>query len=189
MIPAVVDGQVDIGMDGITINDERKEQVDFSAPYINSQQFMLTRAGEDRFASKEEFAANADLLVGAQPGTSNFYAAVYDVLDGDEANPRIQLYESFGASVQALIIGDVDMVLVDAASGRGYIGANPDALQIIGDAIKSEEFGFIFQKGSELVAPIDAAIASLQQDGYFDHLNSKWFFLSLIHISEPTRPY
>ncbi len=176
MIPAVVDGQVDIGMDGITINDERKEQVDFSAPYINSQQFMLTRAGEERFASKEEFAANADLLVGAQPGTSNFYAAVYDVLDGDEANPRIQLYESFGASVQALIIGDVDMVLVDAASGRGYIGANPDALQIVGDAIKSEEFGFIFQKGSELVAPIDAAIASLQQDGYFDHLNSKWFF-------------
>jgi ABC-type amino acid transport substrate-binding protein len=46
--------------------------------------------------------------------------------------------------VQALISGDVDMVLVDAASGRGYIGANPDQLQIVGDAIKSEDFGFIF---------------------------------------------
>jgi polar amino acid transport system substrate-binding protein len=193
MIPAVVDGQVDIGMDGITINDERKQQVDFSVPYMTSQQFMLTRAGEERFTSKEEFAANADLLVGAQPGTSNFYAAVYDVLDGDEANPRIQLYESFGASVQALIIGDVDMVLVDAASGRGYIGANPDALQIVGDAIKSEEFGFIFPKGSELNAAISAAIASMQSDGYTDYLDSKWFFLTDPNGADlydsPGRPY
>ena len=38
------------------------------------------------------------------------------------------------------------MVLVDAASGRGYVGANPDQLKIVGDAIKSEDFGFIFQK-------------------------------------------
>ena len=32
--------------------------------------------------------------------------------------------------------------------GRGYIGANPDKLKIVGDAIKTEDFGFIFQKGS-----------------------------------------
>ncbi len=70
-----------------------------------------------------------DLLIGSQTGTTNFYVAVYDVLDGDEANPRIKLFENFGAAVQALIAGDVDMVLMDAASSRGYIGANPDKLK------------------------------------------------------------
>ena len=53
MIPAVKDGQFDVGMDGITINDERKTQVDFSDPYMTSQQFMLVRAGEDRFSGRQ----------------------------------------------------------------------------------------------------------------------------------------
>ena len=177
MIPAINAGQFDIGMDGITITEERAQQVDFSAPYMTSQQFMLVRAEEDRFATPADFAAATELLVGAQPGTTGFYTAVYDILDGDEANPRVKLFDNFGASVQALITGDVDMVLVDAASGRGYIGANPDRLKIVGDAIKSEDFGFIFPQGSDLVEPFNAAIASMQEDGYDGYLNTKWFFL------------
>ncbi len=51
MISAIREGQFDIGMDGITITDERKGQVDFSDPYMVSQQFMLVRADEDRFAN------------------------------------------------------------------------------------------------------------------------------------------
>ena len=51
MIAAVQEGQFDVGMDGITITDERKQQVDFSIPYMTSQQFMLVRADEDRFST------------------------------------------------------------------------------------------------------------------------------------------
>jgi polar amino acid transport system substrate-binding protein len=176
MIPAVKEGQFDIGMDGITITEERAQEIDFSDPYMTSQQFMLVRADEDRFATPPEFAADENLLIGSQAGTSGFYTAVYDILDGDEANPRIVLFENFGASVQALIAGDVDMVLVDAAAGRGYIGANPDALKIVGDPIKSEDFGFIFTPGSDLIEPFNAAIAALRDDGTLDELNTKWFF-------------
>jgi ABC-type amino acid transport substrate-binding protein len=178
MIAAVRDGQFDVGMDGITITDERKQQVDFSEPYMVSQQFMLVRASEDRFATPQEFAADPQLLIGSQTGTTNFYVAVYEVLDGDEANPRIKLFENFGAAVQALIAGDVDMVLMDAASSRGYIGANPDRLQIIGEPLGTEEFGFIFTPGSDLVQAFNAAISQMRADGYLDYLNNRWFFLS-----------
>ncbi len=119
MIPAVKDGQFDVGMDGITINDERKQQVDFSDPYMVSQQFMLVRADESRFKNAAEFKADEKLLIGSQAGTTNFYTAVYEVLDGKEDNPRIKLFETFGAAVQALLAGDVDTVLMDAASSRG----------------------------------------------------------------------
>jgi hypothetical protein len=84
MIQAVREGQFDIGMDGITINDERKAQVDFSDPYMVSEQFMLVRGDESRFTDAKTFADNKDLLVGAQAGTTNFYVAVYNVLDGDD---------------------------------------------------------------------------------------------------------
>ncbi|HMN28684.1 MAG TPA: transporter substrate-binding domain-containing protein [Caldilineaceae bacterium] len=177
MIAAVNAGQFDVGMDGITINDERKTQVDFSAPYMTSEQFMLVRADENRFTTPEEFAADENLLIGSQAGTTSFYTAVYNVLDGNEANPRIKLFETFGASVQALLAGDVDMVLVDAASGRGYIGANPDQLKIVGNPLATEDFGFIFTPGSDLVEPFNQAISTMSEDGYLAHLNFKWFFL------------
>ena len=177
MIAAVKEGQFDVGMDGITITDERKQEVDFSDPYMVSQQFMLVRADEDRFSTPEEFAANPDLLIGSQTGTTNFYVAVYEVLDGDEANPRIKLFENFGATVQALLAGDVDMVLMDAASSRGYIGAHPDQLKTIGEPLGTEEFGFIFTPDSDLVAPFNAAIQTTKDDGFLEHLNNRWFFL------------
>lgn len=176
MIQAVHDGQYDVGMDGITINDERKQQVDFSAPYMTSQQYMLVRADEARVMSKDDFLANTDLLIGAQAGTSNFYAAVYDVLDGDEANPRIKLFDTFGASVQALKAGDVDMVLMDQASIDGYIAADPGVFKTVGAPIGSDEFGFIFTPGSDLVMPVNAALAAMQADGFIDGLNRKWFY-------------
>ncbi len=177
MIAAVREKQFDVGMDGITITDERRQQVDFSDPYMTSQQFMLVRADENRFATPQDFAANDKLLIGSQTGTTNFYVAVYEILDGDESNPRIKLFENFGAAVQALIIGDVDLVLMDAASSRGYIGANPDKLKIIGDPLGAEQFGFIFAPGSDLVAPFNAAIKTMSQDGFLEHLNTRWFFL------------
>lgn len=176
MISAVRKGQFDIGMDGITINEKRKKQVDFSNPYMVSQQFMLVRAGENRFKTAEEFKANAKLLVGAQPGTTNFYVAVYNVLDGDEKNPRIVLFENFGAIVQALKAGDIDMVLMDATSSQGYMGANPGSFKTIGNPLGTEEFGFIFPPDSDLVASVNAALASMKKDGFLEKLNQKWFF-------------
>jgi polar amino acid transport system substrate-binding protein len=176
MIQAVREGQFDVGLDGITITDERKTQVDFSAPYMVSEQYMLVRADEDRFADAKSFAANEELLVGAQAGTTNFYTAVYNVLDGNEQNPRIRLFDTFGASVQALKAGDVDLVLMDKTSAAGYIGASPGAFKIVGEPLGREEFGFIFTPGSDLVEPVNAAIRSMQEDGTIEKLNRKWFY-------------
>jgi len=164
-----------MGMTGITIRDDRKEQVDFSDPYMRSEMVMLVRGDEARFADAASFAANADLLMAAQPGTTPFYVGVYEVLDGNEANPRIKMFETFGAGVEALKAGDVDLVLTDGTAGAGYVAASDGGLKIVGDKLGAEDFGFIFPKGSDLVTPINAAIAALKADGTFDALNQKWF--------------
>ncbi|EAB6717712.1 basic amino acid ABC transporter substrate-binding protein [Salmonella enterica subsp. enterica serovar Enteritidis] len=175
MIQAVADKQYDMGMTGITITDERKAKVDFSAPYMRNEQFMLVRGDESRFSDAKTFAAFKDGLIGAQPGTSPFYTAVYSVLDGDEKNPRIKLFETFGATVQALKTGDVDTVLTDSTAGKGYVEASNGGLKLVGGPLGTEDFGFIFAKGSDLVAPINAGLAALQADGTIDALNKKWF--------------
>jgi polar amino acid transport system substrate-binding protein len=175
MIEAVSGGQFDIGMTGITIKDERKQKVDFSDPYMRSEMFMLVRGDETRFNDAKSFAAIKDALIGAQAGTTPFYTAVYEVLDGNEQNPRIKLLETFGATVQALSTGDVDAVLTDGTAGKGYVEASKGALKLVGQPLGSEDFGFIFKKGSDLVGPVNAAIAALKADGTLDALNKKWF--------------
>lgn len=175
MIQAVSDGQYDIGMTGITIKDERKAKVDFSDPYMRSQQFMLVRGDEARFTDAKTFGAFTDGLIGAQIGTSPFYTAVYEILDGNEQNPRIKLFETFGATVQALKAGDVDTVLTDSVAAQGYVDSSAGGLKVVGGPLGTEDFGFIFKKGSDLVAPVNAAIAALKADGTLDKLNQKWF--------------
>lgn len=175
MIAAVSEGQFDMGMTGITIREDRAEKVDFSETYMTSEMLMMVRSDEDRFTDAASFAADADLLMAAQPGTTPFYVGVYDVLDGDEANPRIKLFETFGAGVQALRTGDVDLVLSDSTAANGYVEASEGTLKIIGDKLGTEDFGFIFPKGSDLVEPINAAIKDMREDGTIDALDKKWF--------------
>lgn len=175
MIAAVSEGQFDLGMTGITIRDDRKEMVDFSDSYMTSEMVMMVRGDEARFSDAASFAADPDLLMAAQPGTTPFYVGVYDVLDGDEANPRIKLFETFGATVEALKAGDVDLVLTDGTAGAGYVDASGGGLKIVGEKLGTEDFGFIFPKGSDLVGPMNAAIAAMRADGTIDALNTKWF--------------
>ena len=77
--------------------------------------------------------------------------------------------------MQALKAGDVDLVLTDSTAGKGYADASNGALKLIGEPLGAEDFGFIFQKGSDLVAPVNAAIAALKADGTMEALNKKWF--------------
>ena len=175
MIPAVSEGQYDMGMTGITIKDERKAQVDFSDPYMRSEMLMIVRGDEARFTDAATFAAIPELLVSAQPGTSPFYAAIYNILDGNEENARVIKFETFGAGLEALKAGDVDLTLSDSTAANGYVAASNGGLKIIGEPLASEDFGFIFPKGSEMAAPINAAIASMKADGTMDKLNQKWF--------------
>jgi polar amino acid transport system substrate-binding protein len=175
MIPAVSEGQYDLGMTGITIKDERKEKVDFSEPYMRSEMLMIVRGDEARFTDAATFAAIPELLISAQAGTSPFYAAIYNILDGNEENPRVIKFETFGAGLEALKAGDVDLTLSDSTAANGYVAASNGALKLVGAPLASEDFGFIFPKGSELAAPINAAIAAMKADGTMDKLNQKWF--------------
>jgi polar amino acid transport system substrate-binding protein len=103
-------------------------------------------------------------------GTTNYDAAV--ALVGED---RIVAYDQFGPAVQALINGDVDAVMIDNVAGLGYVGVNSDKVKITGEAVQSEELGFIFGKGSPLVEPVNAGLEEMQADGTLDTLFAKWF--------------
>lgn len=170
MIQAVANGQYDAAADGITITPERAQQVDFSDGYIRVDQRLLVRKGENRFANMDEFIANPQLRLGTQTGTTNYETAKQLLPEN-----RIQAFEQFPFAVQALINGDVDAVIMDETAGQGYVGTNADQLELIGPPIKSDELGFIFPKGSDLVEPVNRALAVMRENGTLDALAKKYF--------------
>lgn len=170
MIVAVANGEFDVAADGITITEERAEQVDFSDGYISVVQRLMVRLDEDRFDSAEEFIENEDYVIGVQLATTN--EATARELVGDE---RIVGYSDFGSAVQALIAGDVDAVIIDDTAGQGYVGENAESIKLLDDELESDELGFIFPPGSDLVEPFNAALDVMREDGTLAEINARWF--------------
>jgi polar amino acid transport system substrate-binding protein len=170
MIQAVADGQYDAAADGITITPDRQEIVDFSEGYVSIEQRLLVRIDEDRIESIQDIVDNDELRLGTQVGTTNYETAT-EYLPED----RIQAFEQFPFAVQALAAGDVDAVIIDETAGLGYQGENADRLKLVGPSYSSDELGFIYQKGSDLVEPVNMALDELKANGRLQEINTNYF--------------
>jgi len=170
LIQAVSDGQYDVGADGITITEDRAKIVDFSNGYIKIQQRLLVRKGETRFASIEDTVKDENLVLATQANTTT-----HDTAKQYLPENRIKAFEQFPFAVQALISGDIDAVIIDEVAGMGYMGENAEKLELIGPSISSDELGFIYPKGSDLVEPVNKALSAMQADGTLEKINQKFF--------------
>jgi polar amino acid transport system substrate-binding protein len=170
MIQAVADGQFDAAADGITINDERAEIVDFSMGYVKIEQRLLVRIDDDQIESIDTIVNDESMTIGTQTGTTNYETAAKYVPED-----RLAGFELFPFAVQALISGDIDAVIMDEVAGLGYLGENSDKLKLVGPSISSDALGFIYPKGSDLVDPVDQAIKAMIDDGWLGEVNLKFF--------------
>ena len=170
MIQAVSDGQYDAAADGITITSERAEIVDFSDGYISVEQRLMVRKGEDRFSTIEEVTADTSLVIGTQTGTTN-----YETAQAEFGADRVDAYDTFPFAVQALINGDVDAVIIDDTAGVGYVGENAGDIELLAGSLSSDQLGFAFPKGSDLVGPVNQALAAMKADGTLAGLAEKFF--------------
>src|ERR1051325_7941211 len=91
MFVAVSQGQFDMAAAGITITDERKQQVDFSEGYIAVDQRLMVRLSETRFETVDNLKADPTLKLGTQKGTTNYDKAIE--LVGED---RVVGFDTFG---------------------------------------------------------------------------------------------
>ena len=172
--PAVIDqvanDELDTAADGISITEERAEIVDYSDSYMAVIQQFIVGLDDDRFANADALIADGDAQIGTQVGTTNFELAIE--LVGDS---RVQAFDQFGLAIQALIAGDIDAVIIDNAAGQGYVGENRDSVVLLDGDLQSDPLGFIFPQGSDLVEPVNAALAELRANGTIDELGQKYF--------------
>ena len=173
---AVGEGQFDLGVNGISIKEERMEVVTFSDPYVSQDIFLLARMDDPGFTNLEEFAADPDLLMGVMRGGSNFWLAQGYIDEGLLTEDRVLVFPGFSEGVLALVNGDIDAIPADASSTGGFVNAMGAPVELVGDVLASDEFGIIFplEGSEELVEAFNAALDSMRSDGYLDYLAYKW---------------
>jgi polar amino acid transport system substrate-binding protein len=171
IFPAMAAGEYDVLFDGVTYTDERAQSVAFSCAYVRYGQVLLVRSDESRFATPNDFKADASLKAATQLGTTNEIIA--QKLVGAD---RVQSFDDFGLAVQALLSGDVDAVVIDKIAAVGFIKENEGKLKTLDESItSSEQLALVFQPGSDLIEPFDGALAAMAKDGTLEQINNKWF--------------
>ncbi|MFP4321768.1 MAG: substrate-binding periplasmic protein [Anaerolineales bacterium] len=173
-LAGVADGTYEMVANGLFITEERQENFDFSMSYTQAETFLMVREDEDRFGSVQEFvemASDEDLIWGVQNNSFGQVLAT-DIYSVPEDN--IVTFDEFGALLVALRNGDIDTMAVDAFNGT-FVGPSADFFRLIGDPLVDPvPMGLMFQQDSDLVAPFDAALQSMMDDGYMDFLFYKW---------------
>ncbi|CAN5607154.1 transporter substrate-binding domain-containing protein [soil metagenome] len=168
IFPALAAGEFDMVVSGVTITEERAQIVEFSEPYLSFTQVVVVRAGQSEIDA--ETLRTGNHTVAAQIGTTN-EAQATDL--AGEANVRS--YDTFDLAFLALLNGDVDAVISDEPTAEEFVQLYAGELEISDRDLTSEELGFAFQQGSELIDPINAGLAMIREDGTLDALVEQWF--------------
>ncbi|MEO6919543.1 MAG: basic amino acid ABC transporter substrate-binding protein [Collimonas sp.] len=168
---ALAQGDRDILISTITINDQRKQSMDFSEPYFVAKQ-LIVLPQSSKVTRFEDLKA---LKIGVQSGTTADEAAQNLV---GKNSPSIKRFESMPLSFQELEGGGVDAVVGDNGVVTNFVKNNPTKnFRIINDpAFPKEYYGIAVKKGNqELLAKINHGLEQIKADGTEDKIYKKYF--------------
>jgi polar amino acid transport system substrate-binding protein len=163
---AIVAGTItdyDIVLSQVTINDERKQVVDFTIPYFESQQGVLAKAGA-KITTLEEAKKTT---WGVQTGTTAI--TLLEDLVKPDSEPAV--YQSLADAYTALDAGQVDAVLIDTAINLGQAAASNGELEVVSQFEQPtgpDQYGAIVPKGSPNLAIFDQILAAMEAAGLLD---------------------
>ncbi|MBR7058885.1 MAG: basic amino acid ABC transporter substrate-binding protein [Stomatobaculum sp.] len=165
IIPEIVSGKADIGAAGMTVTEDRKQNVDFSDTYAHATQVIIVK--ED-----SEIKGVADLegkVMGVQQGTTG---DIY--VSGDYGDEAVERYAKGMEAVQALAQGKVDAVVIDGEPAKQYI-KEVEGLKIIDESYTDEDYAIAIKKGNTaMVEAVNAALAELKSEGKLDEIVAKY---------------
>ncbi len=172
LIPALQAGNIDIIASGMNASPERREVVDFSTTYYDSGLVVAVKSGNKDIKSIDDLTK--DMKVGAQIGTTGADLATELFNDGKVAEAKI--YNGLDVAIMDLQNGTISALINDLPVTKSYMEAKPGTIEIVGDVLNAEAYGFAVQKGNaELLDSINTGLQNMIDDGTFDELYAKWF--------------
>ena len=166
---ALNNGDVDLVISGVTINDKRKQSYDFTAPYFEARQLIAVNKDSTVKNLKDLSGKKVAVVTGS---TADDIAS----REFGKTNPDIRRFESTPVIISELANGGVDAAIGD----NGVIAFRTQEhkqLKTVSDAsFPKEYFGIVVKQGNKaLLDKLNKGLATVKTDGTYAQIYKKWF--------------
>ena len=165
IVPGVQAGKYDMGMAGMTVNEERLQSVNFSSSYATGVQVVIVKE-DGPIASLDDISGK---MIGVQTNTTgDIYAS------GDYGAEFVTQYDNGALAVEGLKGGKVDCVIIDNEPAKAYVAAN-EGLKILDTEYTIEDYAICFAKeNTALQEKVNGALEELIADGSVQKIIDKY---------------
>ena len=172
VISAVKGGKADMGMAGMTVTEERLEEVSFTESYATGVQVIIVTEDSDMTSADDLFAEGANHTIGVQLATTG---DLYTTEDIEAAGlGTVDRYNKGADAVMALKNGKVDCVVIDNEPAKAFVEAN-EGLKILETEYVTEDYAIAVSKDNEaLHTAVDTALQELIADGTVQSIIDKY---------------
>jgi polar amino acid transport system substrate-binding protein len=165
IITSVQSGKADMGIAGMTVNEERLKNVNFSDSYATGVQVIIVPEDSD-ITGPDDLEGK---YIGVQQGTTGHLYCSDDY--GDD---YVMAYQNGTSAVEALKTGKVDCVVIDNEPAKAFVAAN-EGLKILDTEYVVEDYAIaIAQDNDELLEQVNATLARLKEDGTLQAIIDKY---------------
>lgn len=172
LIPSVQNGQIDMAISAMSINENRSKSVDFSLAYYEANQSITQRAVDLNTYAKLDDLRGKDLRFGAQSST-----VAVDIIEAEftsKGDGELKRYDSYPLALQALKTNEVDVVMMDAPAQREAVAGDP-LIKFAFEFSTGDRYGIAIKKGStDLLNKVNDALEAMHDDGTLAALKAKW---------------
>lgn len=159
---------IDCIWNGLTIDDERKQTMEVTKPYIKNAQVVVVKEGTEYVDTSSLIGKN----VAAEQGSAG-----EDTIEADE-NLKQASYVPKTLQTEALMevkAGTADAAVLDLTLANTMTGEGTNYNDIvIVDHLAEENYGVAFRKGSEVCAEVNKIFDELVADGTMKTLADKY---------------
>ncbi len=172
IISSIKGGKADVGLAGMTVTDERQEEVNFSTSYATGVQVIIVREDSDITSVDDLFAEGANHIIGVQLATTG---DLYTTDDIEKAGlGTIDRYNKGADAVMALKNGQVDCVVIDNEPAKAFVEAN-EGLKILDTEYVTEDYAIAMSKDNDaLQQAVNQALEELIADGTVQSILDKY---------------
>ncbi len=161
---------IDCIWNGMTITDERKENMSVSNPYMMNKQIVVAKAEN---AEKYKNGVNGALVV-AEAGSAGEELATGNDFFKDAEYTAV---DSMAKALMDVSAGTSDIAIIDYVTALGSIGEGTDFENLVvveTESFGQEEYGIAFRKGSDMTAKVNEIISELAKDGTLAKIAEKY---------------
>ncbi|MCL1833297.1 MAG: amino acid ABC transporter substrate-binding protein [Leptospirales bacterium] len=171
IISSLNKGDIDVVWNGMTINEERKKNIEFSKPYLNNRQIVMVLA-DSAITTIEMLKGKT---VGLQQGSTS-EIALKNKPDIEKSLKETRQYDDNNKALMDLSAKRIDAVVVDEIVGRWSMAKKPGVYKVLAEDMGTELYGVGIRKDDlTFKDALDKALDEVKKDKAGADISKKWF--------------